>query len=585
MKYPIGIQTFANIRQEGYLYFDKTKLVHELAHCGKFYFLSRPRRFGKSLLVTTLEAYFQGRKELFEGLSVSQLETEWIQYPVLRIDLNAERYTEPEALSSIFDRHFRQFEAIYGKNHDDKTLADRFSNIIRRAYEKTSRQVVILVDEYDKPLLQALGNESLQNDYRNTLKSVYGVVKSLDENIRFALFTGVTKFSKVSVFSDLNNLNDISLDQRYAALCGITEQEIRDSIDTEIGEMAAANEISKEECYAKLKKHYDGYHFSKSSVGVYNPFSLLCALDRQDFGDYWFETGTPSFLVETLKRTQYDLEQLTRENVTADLLGSLDSIDTNPIPLLYQSGYLTIQSYNPRFMTYQLGFPNDEVERGFSQFLFRNYAPATPVRNSFIRDFVLEVEEGRPDKFMRRIEALFAGQDYQVVGSAELHFQNIVGLIFKIVGFYTETERHTTDGRMDMVVQTKDYVYLFEVKLDQSAEEALQQIEEKEYALPFANDRRELYKIGVNFSSKTKRVEGWIVTRTLILSQIEAEFIRSYQRSGDTVSEFKIYERFNDDGYLLYVSVPLPMYEIEVLPEKRATIRMTDKDKGFCIRL
>ena len=509
MKYPIGIQTFAKIREEDYIYIDKTKDVYQLAKNGGYFFISRPRRFGKSLLVTTLEAYFQGRKKLFEGLAISELETEWKQYPVLHIDLNAEEYSNKQALVSIIDRHLHQFESVYGQCSTEKTLADRFIGVIRRAYEQTGQQVVILVDEYDKPLLEAISNPELQNDYRTTMKSFYGVAKTMDSYIRFALFTGVTKFSKVSVFSDLNNLEDITMDEQYAQICGITEQEIRDNLDEEVGVMAEKLKISKCECYEKLKAYYDGYHFHPDSVGIYNPFSLLCALKRQEFWDFWFETGTPTFLVETMKRNNYDLERLTLEDATADLLGSLDSIDTNPIPLIYQSGYLTIKGYDSRFLTYRLGFPNEEVERGFSRFLFRYYTPASQGRDSFIKNFVMAIEAGQIKNFMLLLESLFAGQDYQLVGNAELYFHNAVSLIFKMVGFYTETERHTTDGRMDMVVQTADYIYLFEFKLDKSAEEALAQIEEKQYAAPFAHDPRKLYKIGVNFSGKTRRVESW----------------------------------------------------------------------------
>ena len=512
MKYPIGIQTFAEIIDKGYVYIDKTALVYKLANSGCYYSLHRPRRFGKSLLVTTLEAYFQGRKELFEGLAISKLETEWKQYPVLHIDLNAADYRSEEALISIIDGHLRQFERTFGKDPDEHTVSERFKGVIQRACEQTGRQVVILVDEYDKPLLQAIGNEELQDNYRKILKGFYGVAKTMDACIRFAFFTGVTKFSKVSVFSDLNNLEDISLSEQYAEICGITEQEIRDNIDAQVGELATANGLTKDECYLRLKQQYDGYHFHPNSAGMYNPFSLLSALKRKEFGDQWFQSGTPTLLVEVLKRNNYDLEQLTRENVTADLLGSLDAIDTNPIPLLYQSGYLTIKSYNARFRTYQLGFPNEEVERGFNLFLFPYYVPLRKEKTGlFVMNFVQEIEAGEPLKFMARLESLFANQDYQIAGDAELYFHNAVSLIFQMLGFYTETERHTSDGRMDMVVQTADYIYLFEFKLDKSVEEALEQIEEREYALPFAHNPRKLYKIGVNFSSETRRIESWKV--------------------------------------------------------------------------
>ncbi len=509
-KYPIGIQNFQSLREDGYAYVDKTGFVYELAQNGKYYFLSRPRRFGKSLLISTIEAYFQGKKELFKGLALEQLEKDWTVHPVLHLDLNAERYDTPDKLISIIDRHLRVWESEYGKEKNDKTPADRFIGIIRRACEQTKQKVVILVDEYDKPLLEAIGNEALQNDYRKTLKSVYGVAKTMDGYIQMAFFTGVTKFSKVSVFSDLNNLKDISLSPQYAEICGITEKEIRENFDENVVQMAKANQLTKDECYAKLKDNYDGYHFSKKSVGMYNPFSLINALCDKDFNDYWFETGTPTFLVETLKRNHYNLENMTREEVTSDLLGSLDAIDTNPLPLLYQTGYLTIKDYNPRFDSYVLGFPNGEVERGFTRFLFRYYAPIRADQSvSFINNFTREVENGQPEKFMSRLEAMFANQDYQIMGDTELYFHNVTSLVFKMLGFYTNVERHTTDGRMDMLVQTKDYIYIFEFKIDKSADEALRQIEEKQYAKPFETDPRKLYKIGVNFSTLTRRIESW----------------------------------------------------------------------------
>lgn len=511
-KYPIGIQNFQSLREDGYAYVDKTGFVYELAQSGKYYFLSRPRRFGKSLLISTIEAYFQGKKELFTGLALGQLEKDWTIYPVLHLDLNTGKYTEPEALVSSIGWHFSHWEKEFGLAENTSPLNERFKNIILKAYQQTGQKVVILVDEYDKPLLEAIGNEALQDDYRKTLKSVYGVAKTMDGYIKMAFFTGVTKFSKVSVFSDLNNLKDISLSPQYAEICGITEKEIKENFDENVAQMAKANQLTKEECYAKLKENYDGYHFSEETVGMYNPFSLINALCDQRFKDYWFETGTPTFLVETLKRNNYELENLTREEVTSDLLGSLDAIDTNPLPLLYQTGYLTIKDYNPRFDSYVLGFPNGEVERGFTRFLFRYYAPIRVDQSvSFINNFTREVENGQPEKFMSRLEAMFANQDYQIMGDTELYFHNVTSLVFKMLGFYTDVERHTTDGRMDMLVQTKDYIYIVEFKIDKSVDEALRQIEEKQYAKPFETDPRKLYKIGVNFSTATRRIESWKV--------------------------------------------------------------------------
>ncbi len=510
MKYPLGIQNFENIRRNGFLYIDKTALVYKLAQEGQYYFLRRPRRFGKSLLISTLEAYFLGKRDLFNGLALSQLEQEWQKHPVLHLDLNAEKYTTPEALDAILGGQLNRWEEIYGAKNSENTLSERFKGVIQRAYEQTGQQVVILVDEYDKPLLQAIGNKDLQEDYRATLKAFYGVEKSMGAYIRLAFFTGVTKFSKVSVFSDLNNLTDISLDKRYADICGITEQEIRDNLDDEVGEMAIQQNISKGECYELLKKNYDGYHFEEDSPGMYNPYSLLRALDSRTFRDYWFETGTPSYLIELLKLNNYLLDNLDKEEATADTLGNIDTIDQNPIPLIYQSGYLTLKGYDKEFQMYTLGFPNEEVERGFTRFLIPYYTPLkTNQGQLFIANFVKDVRAGHVEQFMQRLETLFASGDYQVIGDEELYFQNVVYVIFKMMGFYTEVERHTTDGRMDMLIKTPDYIFIIEFKLDRSAEEALQQIEEKQYAKPFEHDNRLIYRIGVNFSSKTRRIDGW----------------------------------------------------------------------------
>jgi len=513
MRYPLGIQTFENIRTEGYLYVDKTALVYDIAKGGKYYFLSRPRRFGKSLLISTLEAYFRGKRELFSGLAIESLEKGWTAYPVLHLDLNAAKYTSLEALTSLLTTQLCYWEDIYGSSPAEQTLPERFKGIIRRASEQTGQKVVILVDEYDKPLLQAIGNKALQDDYRATLKAFYGVEKTMDGYIRFAFFTGVTKFSKVSVFSDLNNLTDITMDRRYAEICGFTEAEIRRRLDAEVDELAQANRLSKEACYEKLKTNYDGYHFEHDTPGMYNPYSLLRVLDAKAFKDYWFETGTPTILVEAIKHSNYDLDNLTQEEVTADLLGSIDSVALNPLPLFYQSGYLTIKDYDERFESYHLGFPNREVERGFTRFLIPYYtAIPEPKSAFFVNNFVRDVEAGRVQGFMQRLESLFASGDYQIAGDAELYFQNACWVIFKMIGFYTEVERHTTDGRMDMLIQTSDYVYILEFKIDKSADEALRQIEERQYAKPFEGDGRQIYKIGVSFSTKTRRMEEWKIS-------------------------------------------------------------------------
>ena len=510
MKYPLGIQNFESVRENGYLYIDKTAMIWQIATNGKCYFLSRPRRFGKSLLISTLEAYFRGQKELFKGLAIENLEQEWREYPVLHLDLIARNYANKDALLAELNKHLEMWEAEYGDEYKDRAPEERFLHVIMNAYKKTGQKVVILVDEYDKPLLQTVNDKALQEDYRATLKAFYGVEKSMDGYIRFALFTGVTKFSKISVFSDLNNLTDISMDARYVELCGITEKEIRHTLDAQVGEMAEANDMSKDECYEKLKERYDGYHFEADTVGIYNPYSLLSALSSKSFKDYWFETGTPSYLIELLKNSNYPLDNLGTEELTASVLGNIDTVDQSPIPVLYQSGYLTLKGYDKEFEMYRLGFPNLEVERGFTRFLIPYYTTLKSDQGQFfVANFVKELRTGKVEAFMKRLESLFADGDYQVVGKAELYFQNVVWVIFKMIGFYTEVERHTSDGRMDMFIKTADYIYILEFKLDKSAEEALQQIEDKQYVKPFEHDGRTLYEIGINFSTSTKRIDGW----------------------------------------------------------------------------
>lgn len=365
-KYPVGIQNFEDLRKEGYCYVDKTELMYQLVQSGKYYFLSRPRRFGKSLLLSTIQAYFEGKKELFRGLAVERLEQEWNTYPVLHLDLNAQKYDTPESLYSMLNDALCNWESQYETRPSETTHSLRFQGVIQRAAEKYGQQVVVLIDEYDKPMLQAIGNEPLQTEYRNTLKAFYGVLKSCDKYLRFAMLTGVTKFSKVSVFSDLNNLMDISLSSRFASICGITEQELHQYFKEDIRLLGESQGMSPEDAARELKQWYDGYHFSDRSEDIYNPFSLLNTFAQRQFGSYWFETGTPTFLVELLKHCRYDLNRLTQEMAMADSLNGMDSMEENPVPILYQSGYLTIKDFDREFRYYTLGFPNKEVKEGFS---------------------------------------------------------------------------------------------------------------------------------------------------------------------------------------------------------------------------
>lgn len=379
LRLPIGIQDFESLRIDGYTYIDKTEYVYRLVNEGRYYFLSRPRRFGKSLLLSTIKALFQGKRDLFKGLAIDQKEDiDWTEYPILHLDLNTEKYDAKEKLENVLNDFLTKAENSYGKMESETSPGLRFQGVIKRAYEKTGRRVVILVDEYDKPMLQAIGNKELQDEYRATLKGFYGALKSMDGCIKFAMLTGVTKFGKVSVFSDLNNLMDISMLRKYHNICGITEEELLATFDKKIDELAADNNITRDECIAKLKNMYDGYHFNEyAKEGIYNPFSVLNTLSSQVFNDYWFETGTPSFLVYQLKKTCYPLENMTIEELSTDMLNSIDSMDENPLPLLYQSGYLTLKSYNEEFDSYTLGFPNREVEQGFIKYLLPFYTPKT----------------------------------------------------------------------------------------------------------------------------------------------------------------------------------------------------------------
>ena len=510
MLYPIGIQNFESIRQGGYIYVDKTDLIHLLATTGKYYFLSRPRRFGKSLLVSTMEAYFQGKRELFQGLALEKLEKDWTEYPVLHLDLSGKTYNKAEDLEITLDQHLRQWEKDGGMEARYPEPDARFKDVIDTAYEKTGKPIVILIDEYDKPLLDSAGNEPLREAYRRRLQGFYSVMKTRDGKIRFGFLTGITKLGKLSIFSGLNNLKDISMDHRYVDICGISEEDLHACFDESVREMADANGLSKEECYAKLKDRYDGYHFSRNSADIYNPFSLLNALDQQEFRDYWYETGTPTFVVKALRNGKFNLEDLTLDGVPASALTGVNADDSDPMPILYQSGYLTIQSYNEQTEEYSLKYPNKEVERGFMQGLANIYVPSARYNSPFaVRKFAEDFKKGDAEGLMKRFEAFFADADYEIVGDAELYFQNTMYVMCKLMGQYVQVERHTSNGRMDIVVQTDQYVYIMELKMDASADEALKQIEDKAYAKPFAADPRKLFKIGVGFSSETRRIKEW----------------------------------------------------------------------------
>ena len=513
MIYPIGKQNFEKLRNEGCVYVDKTAIIYKLVKEGSAYFLSRPRRFGKSLLLSTLEAYFTGKKELFKGLAIEQLEKEWHTYPVLHLDLNAEKYENIKELENILDTYLREWENKYNSIETGNTsLAQRFRAVIRAAKEKTGRGVAVLIDEYDKPILQAIGNPSLQEQFRNTLKAFYGVLKSADADLKFALLTGVTKFSKVSVFSDLNNLKDISMSPRFHNICGITEEELHTVFDEEIGELAAANNQTKEEAYAQLRTNYDGYHFSYNTDGIYNPFSILWTLSERRYGSYWFSTGTPTYLVELIKKTNFNIEELSGYEASEEQMNSIHIDDIDPIPVLYQSGYLTIKDFDGRFGMYTLDYPNEEVKSGFVNFLLPFYTKLqTTQTTAIISKFVKSVERGKADDFMRQLQSLMAGTPYELIRDLENHYQNVVYIITKLMGLYVQAEYRTSNGRIDILIGTNDYIYIIELKFNGTAQQAIEQINEKNYSLPFATDGRKIIEIGANVSKETRSIEEWII--------------------------------------------------------------------------
>ncbi|MDB9078503.1 ATP-binding protein [Parabacteroides distasonis] len=511
-KFPIGVQSFESLRKNKYLYVDKTEQIYLLANSGKAFFLSRPRRFGKSLLISTLEAYFQGQKELFEGLAIDKLEKEWKQYPVLHLDLNAELFNSTESLIALLSNQLTQWEQKYGKGEDEVTLSLRFKGVIRRAAAQARLPVVVLIDEYDKPLLQSINNPELHNAYKDILKAFYGVLKSADKDLQFYLLTGVTKFSQVSVFSDLNQLRDISMNDRYNNLCGLTWAEIKRDFQPELKRLGEIQNLTQEQVQEKMTSLYDGYHFTYGSEGLFNPFSVLNVLSDSKFENYWFRTGTPTFLVELLKKTDYDLRHIDGVELDVDSFADYKADATRPIPVIYQSGYLTIKDFNKEFNLYTLGFPNNEVKYGFLNFITPFYTEVPATQNAFyIGKFVQELRAGKTDEFLERLRAFFADFPYELNTKTERHYQVVFYLVFKLMGQFTQAEIRSAKGRADAVVYTPDYIYVFEFKLNGSAREAIQQIDQKGYLIPYIADQQEVIKVGVSFDAKERNLGEWII--------------------------------------------------------------------------
>lgn len=511
-RFPIGIQNFEQLRTGNCVYIDKTELIYKLTHTDRVYFLSRPRRFGKSLLVSTLEAYFQGKKELFKGLAMEQLEQEWESYPVLHIDFSLTKYLSARDLTGQLNLLLCRWEDIYGKDERELSAAERFQGIILRAYQQAGKQVVILIDEYDAPLLDSNSDQYLQQQLRNELRQFFSPLKGLGKYLRFLFLTGISKFSQLSIFSELNNLQNISLRDDYSAICGITEEELLTILKQDIERMAKANGETYEEAAAHLKRKYDGYHFSKNSPDIYNPFSLFNAFNALDYKNFWFSTGTPTFLLDILQRTDFDVRSLDGLCATDEQFDAPTEQIADPIPVLYQSGYLTIKGYDPEFRLYRLAYPNGEVRYGFTESLLPSYVHRFPRENTFYAvSFIQDLQRGEIESCLERTRSFFASIPNDLENKSEKHYQTIFYLLFRLMGQYVETEVKTATGRADAVVKLPDAIYIFEFKFDGTPEEAMAQIENKQYALPYETDGRKIVKVGVNFDSATRTIGKWLV--------------------------------------------------------------------------
>ena len=516
MRYPISIQTFETIIDGNYVYVDKTDLVYSLAQ-EHVCFLSRPRRFGKSLLLSTLDAYFSGRKELFKGLKIEALESKWDVYPVFRIDFAKGRFDVEGGLEQVLEEYVSNWESIYGKSDIYTTLSSRFQFVLEQATAKTGRKAVVLIDEYDKPLLDVL-EEKLEDVNRSILKDFYGTFKAADASLRFVLLTGVTKFSQITVFSGFNQPNDISMDSKYDAICGITETELHTVFAEAIIQMATRLEYTVDEMKAVLKKQYDGYHFSNVLLDVYNPFSVINAFNKNRIDSYWYKSGTPTYLVKLLEGHKVNMQRLTSRTYESLYFVDYRADAEEPLAMLYQSGYLTIKGYDKRYGEYTLDYPNVEVAKGFVTLMANSYLKKAESEASYwIVNLDRMLRRGALDDIREAFTAFLASIPYEAnkderAKDFETHFQYTFYIIFRLLSCYTTLiEKQNSKGRADIIIESDNDVYIFEFKLDGTAEEALKQIEEKQYALPYLNDKRSVHKIGVNISSSTRTVDGWLL--------------------------------------------------------------------------
>ena len=517
--YPVGIQDFEKLRNKGAIYVDKTDLIYSLTQ-KDYIFLSRPRRFGKSLLSSTLKYYFQGRKDLFQGLAIEQLEKEWLQYPVLHFDLSTLKNVEIDLIKSKLDGLLSVYEKIYGRNPINITPGDRLTNLIKNVHVQTGLKTVVIIDEYDAPMLDVLHDDEKMDKVRTMMQEFYAPLKACDADLRFVFITGITKFSQLSIFSVINNLTNVSMLPEFSAICGITEEELHTVFEKDITMLAGKYECTDEEMRIRLKAHYDGYHFSEESADIYNPFSVLNAFAAKKIRSYWFESGTPTYLIHQLQRFNTDVTTLDEIEASEDIFDRPSEVMDNALSLLYQSGYLTIKSHDRDFGTYLLGIPNKEVRVGLTEHLLPLYTHrSSMVNGGFIQDFCRALLQEDMGKAFTAMRAYLAGIPYPEGGKEiledmsknEYYYETIFYLIFSFMNRHIQTQVKTCRGRADMVMYTRKTIYVFELKINKPAQEALAQIDEKGYMIPYTADGRKLVKCGISFSTQTRTIEDWVV--------------------------------------------------------------------------
>ena len=510
-KYPVGIQTFSEIREENYVYVDKTKYIVDFVRNGsKYLFLSRPRRFGKSLFVSTLQAYFEGRKELFDGLALGEYEKEWTKHPVFHFDMSTAKHMQPSNLINEIEGKLSQLEQIYGTEEWAISTNQRLECLVKRAYKQTGQKVVLLIDEYDAPLLDVVHEKDNLTKLRSIMQNFYSPIKYLDPWLQFVFITGITKFSQLSIFSEINNLDNISMYDHYSAICGISKTELLNDMKPDVELLAKHLGKTINETVDELKSYYDGYHFSEKSEDIFNPFSLVKALRNKKIAAYWFSSGTPSYLIKTLQKYHVGVMDIEQKSVGVDDFDVSPEQMTSALPLLYQSGYLTIKKYNPLFQSYQLDYPSTEVRIGMLKSLAPNYlSPVQLDNNSFIIDFLEQLYNDNLDGALSKMQSYLASISNRLSNKSEKDFQTVFYLIFNLMGAYISVEEDSAIGRADAVLHLPATTYVMELKFDKSAEEALQQIDDKGYLLPYSANGKRLVKVGINYDSSKRTIGDW----------------------------------------------------------------------------